>query len=610
MVLNHKSYKTINKKSAFVRLIRFFRVLHTLNQVILTLIESENIKTDVTLNYTNETKLPMKNTLLILFCLCLCSISKAQEPLQQDILVMLSPSASWQNFEKDLQSGAFTSKIQQTTRHSDNITITKSWFEVKEILSSTMNIGLLKINTGLDESKVIEQLSTLSTVKSAELNYLATYRSTPDDALYGSQWNMDTIDAPKAWNVTTGGISTSGDTIVVMIIEDGLDINHEDLKENIWTNNDEIPNNGIDDDNNNYIDDYHGWYLSDNSDNHLPTTHGTKVAGIIGAKGNNSVGVAGINWNIKILPFSIRASELSLANIIKAYDYALDLRTRYNNSNGKEGAFVIVSNLSAGIPGRFPESSVIFCEVYNTLGTEGILSVSSAPNGVNYNTQQSGDIPTLCSSPFLITVTASDSMDIRTGSFGSFAVDLAAPGRGLISTLPIDNYGYVTGTSFAAPHVTGAVALSYSIDNQLFAENIINLPSQAARSVKSAIMDGTDQLDTLQGRVLSGGRLNIHQSINLLTLYYNEEWTSDFGFVNVYPNPVQDQLTVIFKSPNAGDLKILLFNATGQNVFENNSQMDIGFRTIQIDMSPYLSGTYFLMLKHGQNTEIRKIVVY
>jgi len=544
----------------------------------------------------------MKYPVLIWLFVSLSLSAVAQEYKEREVVVMLEPHTDWIKFEQQLLALEATNYFQQ--ENNDKI-------EVKKVISERMKIALLQLPEGLDEIEATDLLYQLSSVKYAQLNYFAEYRQNPNDEQYQEQWYLKRINASSAWNATTGGTTVNGDTITIFVIDEGFDVFHEDLEDNIWINHAEIPNNGIDDDNNGFIDDLRGWNLSNNSGTHLPAEHGTRVAGIMGGVSNNGIGIAGINWNVKIIPFSIGLNELTDANILQGYDYALDLRVRYNQSNGDDGAFIVVTNFSGGFVNQFPDDLPIFCEIYNTLGEAGILSVTSAPNGVNYDVQNRGDIPTLCSSPYLITVTGVDSFDIRTGSFGSYSVDLAAPAQGIFTTEPINNYGdFRPGTSFAAPQVAGAVALLYSINNDVFGQAMDNEPLKTSLLVRDAILNGVEKLDTLTNSTATGGILNLGNAINVLSHYY-EGWNERFDLVNAYPNPVDNILTVVYQSPDVGTFDLMLFNSVGQHLLQQKVEaVEWGFRSIAIDMSIYNSGVYYLVLKNGQQTEITKIIVY
>jgi subtilisin family serine protease len=164
---------------------------------------------------------------------------------------------------------------------------------------------------------------------------------------------------------------------VIAVVDDGYDFDHVDLVQNIWHNRDEIPGDQIDNDGNGYIDDYKGLNVLTGKDDHPKHQHGTQVCGVLGAKGNNALGVTGINWNVKLMLISNAGYE---SEVIEAYQYALDMRKKYDDTDGAEGAFVVATNLSGGIDFEFAQDHPLWCEMYDKLGVAGILSVAAAPN--------------------------------------------------------------------------------------------------------------------------------------------------------------------------------------------------------------------------------------
>lgn len=344
--------------------------------------------------------------------------------------------------------------------------------------------------------------------------------TTPNDPQLNEQWhhvnaNDADIDSDLAWDITTGGTTAFGDEIVVCVIEGG-NLNHPDLVDNKWVNTQEIPGNGIDDDGNGYIDDYNGWNVQSNNDAGVFTgNHGTQVMGMIGAKGNNNLGVSGINWDVKMM--SVAGENLgSEASVVSAYNYPLTMRMLYNNSGGESGAFVVATNASWGIDNADASNYPIWCAVYDTLGEEGILSCGATANN-NVNIDVVGDMPTGCASPYMVAVTASNNNDVRTFSgYGINTIDLAAPGANVFTTSGSNNYGSTSGTSFASPLTAGAIALIYSTPCPSFMALVSADPQAGADYVYQVLMEGTDPIPNLANEVISGGRLNANNSIQLI----------------------------------------------------------------------------------------------
>ena len=309
----------------------------------------------------------------------------------------------------------------------------------------------------------------------------------PNDPAYINQSDMNLIGMTRAWDVTTGGLTTLGDTIVVAVVDDGFQTNHEDLATNIWINRGEIPNDGVDNDDNGYTDDFRGLNIGTGNDQHAVLSHGTSVCGIIGAVGNNGKGVAGANWNIKLMLLSGADFE---SDLIDCYNYALDMRQKYKASNGAEGAFVVVTNMSGGVDGAWAQDHPLWCGMYDALGSEGILSVCAAPNQpISVDTQ--GDMPTTCPSPYMIAVTNVDASDqlVETAGFGPVSIDLGAPGHGTVTTATTNQYKMFPGTSSSTPHVTGVIALMYSTPCTEFLFELKSNPSALATQIRDIILN-------------------------------------------------------------------------------------------------------------------------
>ncbi|MDC7996208.1 S8 family peptidase [Altibacter sp. HG106] len=425
--------------------------------------------------------------------------------------------------------------------------------ETSRLVSRPMNIWLLKVSPSTTENDVIQQLYAIDQVRVAQKNHKVTSRATePNDPLFGNQWQYKQasdgdIDADEAWDITTGGTTMNGDVIVAAPLDDGIELTHEDFGDNLWVNENEIPGNGIDDDNNNYIDDYQGWSIVTNSDNISGGSHGTPVAGIIGAKGNNGIGVSGVNWDVKLMIIKNNFNTNEAA-VIEAYSYALEARMRYNATDGAEGAFVVSTNASWGIDFGNPADAPLWCALYDTMGEHGILSCGATING-NFDVDVVGDLPTACPSEYLITVTNMDISDtkVTNAGYGAETIDLGAHGAGAYNTRNGNSYGGFGGTSGATPHVTGAIALLYSAPCQDLADLAMSDPARAARIVRDFIFSGVDPNTSLEGITTTEGRLNLHNSlVDLMNNCENLSVASveeTLPFV-VYPNPTEGSLTI------------------------------------------------------------------
>ncbi|MFN8304295.1 MAG: S8 family serine peptidase [Saprospiraceae bacterium] len=402
--------------------------------------------------------------------------------------------------------------------------------ETPERVSHLLNIWLFHCENDLSGTrKALEWFRRQPEVSAAQLNHLLESRQsvnpplslTPDDPLFPLQWQYlndganggvpdADLDAPEAWDYTTGGLSAAGDTIVVAIIDSGVNPNHADLAPNLWVNWADVPADGLDNDANGYIDDTRGWniYLQNDQINGFSTTHGTAISGIIGARGNNGLGVSGINWRIKMMSVVGNGQE---STILSAYDYVYQARLRYNQTHGQQGAFVVAVNCSWGINYGHPEDAPLWCAAFDTLGAAGILSVAAAAN-LPVDVDLQGDLPTTCPSNFLVSVTSLNNADqiAPDASWGAQSVDLGAYGVAVYTTSSAGtDYAAHSGTSFATPQVSGAIGLLYAAPCPDLIALAKNHPAEAALWVKNRLLGSVSPNAAMNGATVSNGRLNL-----------------------------------------------------------------------------------------------------
>jgi subtilisin family serine protease len=326
----------------------------------------------------------------------------------------------------------------------------------------------------------------------AQPDFVIRTAAVPNDPSYGQLWGLNNttnpaadIDAPAAWDVTTGSRST-----VVAVIDTGVDYNHPDLAANMWRNPGETPGDGIDNDSNGFIDDIYGWDFFNNDANPMDDhSHGTHCAGTIGAVGNNGVGVVGVNWQVSIMAMKFMGASNTgpLSAAISSLNYVTMMRR-------DKGVNVVATNNSWG-GGNFNQT---LKDSIKAGGDAGILFIASAGNTASDNDAVTR-YPSGYDEPSIIAVAATDSSNnlASFSCFGATSVDVGAPGVDIFSTVPGGGYGLKSGTSMAAPHVAGLAALLASA-----------YPKATASQIKSAILSSTVAIPALAGKVATGGLAN------------------------------------------------------------------------------------------------------
>jgi serine protease len=534
----------------------------------------------------------MKNLIFIAVFLCISQILTAQT---QDIgrawgqvLVQLAPEA--------------------TIDHPIEICAQLSW---EKTLAADWRIQLYSFDeNAISTAEVLRLLQKSSGVEAAQLNARTYDRVQPNDAEWFRQGDMTLIKAPAAWDLTTGGNTAQGDTIVVAVLEKGYYREHPDYQSNRWYNHAEIPDNGIDDDQNGYLDDFRGYDPRNQGDGHgTQSNHGTGVTGIVGAKGNNSTGISGVNWTVKVMNLTHVDYE---SEIIDAYYYVHKARKLYNSTNGQRGAFVVATNASFGIDREKAEDHKLWCAVYDSLGASGVLSIGATTNN-NTNVDVEGDMPTSCTSPYLITVTNVNQQDAKQAAgFGEISIDLAAPGTGTVTTGYLNGtatYSVLGGTSSAAPHVTGAVALIYSLPCAEMTVGAKTKPNEAAVRVRDLIVNNLDDNLTLVNITKYGGRLNLFKPLEQAQKLYCSGGFGELDLEMAFTN-TRNELTINGTLTDNTLHWLTVYNTLGQLIYEKQIKQTSGVFNEVIDVMCWPAGAYTSTVWKGKEKKSLKFLIF
>jgi subtilisin family serine protease len=374
-------------------------------------------------------------------------------------------------------------------------------------------VRLIHLNSGLSVEDAVRRAKEDPRVEYAEPDYFVYAMDTvPNDPLFSQMWGLSNgcsfcdpgqqtpnIDATKAWDMTTGS-----DDVVAVVLDTGVQLQHEDLSANAWVNPREIAGNGVDDDGNGFVDDVNGWNFYDGNNSTYVDAgqdfHGTHVAGSIGAVGNNGIGVTGVAWHVKIMSLKFLGGPLgkgSTSNAVKGIYYAIDMRNR--------GVNVRVINASWGGGNESQSLRQAIADANNA----GVLFVCAAGNA-GINVDDTAEFPATYSIdlPNAVSVAAINQGGFLASfsNFGHNSVSVAAPGVSIYSTYP-GTYASLSGTSMSTPYVSGIAVLVWSHE-----------PSLTPAEVKQRIVDTSQPLPSLVSILARSGRASAYDAlINKIT---------------------------------------------------------------------------------------------
>ena len=387
---------------------------------------------------------------------------------------------------------------------ADHILGIKKTMPLKVKKLSRSNTYLIKSADGsISTMELIRQLKDNPAIEVIEPNYRVHISSTiPDDSFFFQQWALYNygqsingyqgkvdadIDMPEAWDY-----SQCSKSIVVAVLDTGLDYTHPDIDGNVW-NNPEETLDSLDNDSNGYIDDIRGWdFVNDDNDPMDDNTHGTHVSGILGAEGNNTTGISGVCWKIRIMPLKVldATGSGSISDVLIAIDYAIKKKAKIINAS------YVGTNYS-----RLEYNAILRAR------DAGILFITAAGNtetGPGIDIDRYPRYPASYDLDNIIAVAASDQNDdiAYFSNYGQISVDVSAPGVNILSLHPGSGYIYLSGTSMATPHVSALCALLWSV-----------APSLSYKTVKSIILNTVDVIDSQASLTLTGGRVNAYKAV-------------------------------------------------------------------------------------------------
>ncbi|GEM_PF-4561614 len=359
---------------------------------------------------------------------------------------------------------------------------------------SRSNTEILQLASPETLLQAMEEIQKQSNVAYVEKNEIISAHSVPNDSRFSEQWALSNISVERAWDHIT-----NSSPLTVAIIDSGCNYTHPDIIPNLWRNSGEIPGNGVDDEGDGYIDDVYGYDFQNNDSNPLDDFgHGSMVFGIIGAAGNNERGISGISWQAQIMCLKVLDSNgnSTISKAIEAIDFAIQHEVKIINMSW--------GYTPNGSPSRALEEAIQRAQ------RAGLLVITSAGNGLggmgqnNDTNFQSSNYPSSYPEDNLIAVAATDSLNhlASFSNYGQNSVDLGAPGVSILTTNQFKDYNSFTGTSAAAPHVTGAAALVWAFN-----------PSLSSNQVKRLLLETTDPVAELSEKSLTGGKINVGKAL-------------------------------------------------------------------------------------------------
>ena len=407
-------------------------------------------------------------------------------------------------------------KSARSTQQRSNSGLHLKAEQQKRFKALDIELWELKEAQTIDVLALVKQYKDHPAIEFIEPNYIySSFETTPNDEQFNEQWALNNtgqtggtpaadIHATTAWE-----IQKESPSVKVAIIDTGIDWKHTDLADNIWQNLSEDADgdgvvlewngyewvfdsgdeNGIDDDGNGYVDDFIGWDFRNNDNNPMDADgHGTHIAGIVGAKGNNGLGMTGVTWEVQLAALKIlEENRLRVSDAVAAINYAVAMGIPISNNSW----------------GDTISSQALYIAIENA-ATQNHLFIAAAGNK-NYNTDTLLVYPASYPLDNIISVAASDKNDNRSSfsNYGNLNVDLYAPGSAILSCLPYNMYDVRSGTSQAAPLVAGACALVKE-----------SFPNKTYLEIKEAIVNSVDVMPSFIGHSLSGGRLNLFNALS------------------------------------------------------------------------------------------------
>ena len=348
-------------------------------------------------------------------------------------------------------------------------------------------LELVDPEPGVSVGAAVADLERMDGVVYAEPDGIVRQAATPNDPLLSYEWNLTAIRAPEAWDVTTGSAQ-----VTVGVVDTGIDATHPDLAPNLWANPGESgggrETNGLDDDGNGRIDDVHGWdFVSRDGQPQDGNGHGTHVSGTIAARGNDAIGVAGLNWSSALMPLRVLGDDGSgfVSDAITAYAYA-----------ARNGARVLNASLGGSRYSRAEHDALAAAP--NTL-----FVVAAGNDGADNDATPEYPCDYDLANVVCVAASGHDDALASFSNYGPANVDLAAPGVDIASTWPGGRYALLDGTSMATPHVAGAAALLLAHDGTL-----------TVAGLRAALLSSVQPVAALAGRVATGGRLDVAAALS------------------------------------------------------------------------------------------------